>query len=255
MRLHTSESLGFDLQVVVSSSVGSFNAGNYVLDTGTNGWGAGLRTATESVNTQHHATGHLIVAGDTPEVTPWQMGVCIQVDDTSTDLNGTQVYVPGVPMDYYDMRNRLGIWLLDDASTTAVAASQLPLDSLTLAAQPLISISYIEFVEQSTGWVALNSGMYSGDSLRGQLGQVNLYGLPFVVVADGARIYLGGFFPAISSVGIADPTVMVDNINGDGITSDGFTINPPYLGPTPLSDPRNDPRILKVLSETGRLAP
>lgn len=258
MRLHTSESIGVDLQVVVSHVAGGFDAGDYVLDSGTfsTSWGAGLRTTAEPTNAQHHAAGRLFITGDTPGVTPWQMGVCIQVDDTSSDLNGTQVYIPGVPIDYYDMRNRFGIWLLNDASITAVDASQLTLDSLTLASQPLISIANVEYVEASTGWMALNSGMYSGDSLRTTLGQVALYGLPFVVVADGARIYLGGFFSPISSVGIPGPEIIVDNIKNDGFNIDPPLLGPPPpLGPPPVNDPRNDPRILTVLSETGRLAP
>jgi hypothetical protein len=37
----------------------------------------------------------------------------------------------------------------------------------------------------------------------------------------------------------------------DDITADGLVIQPPWTG----TDPRNDARILEVLTETGKLVP
>ena len=62
--------------------------------------------------------------------------------------------------------------------------------------------------------------------------------------ADGTRIYLGTFFASLSSIGPTGP-----NANVEDITSDGFTLRAPWSG----MDPRNDDRILKALTETGKL--
>jgi hypothetical protein len=70
--------------------------------------------------------------------------------------------------------------------------------------------------------------------------------LPFVAVADGARIYLGTFLASLSSISPTGP-----NANVDDITSDGATLLAPWSG----ADPRNDDRILKALTETGKLVP
>ena len=77
-------------------------------------------------------------------------------------------------------------------------------------------------------------------------------GLPIVAVADGVRIYLGGYFAASSSVGVAYPTIYSPAIATD---MSGITIRAPYSGSTPPNDPRFDPRIVKVLTETGRFVP
>ena len=45
--------------------------------------------------------------------------------------------------------------------------------------------------------------------------------LPFVAVADGARIYLGTFLASLSSISPTGP-----NANVDDITSDDVTLKP-----------------------------
>jgi hypothetical protein len=92
--------------------------------------------------------------------------------------------------------------------------------------------------------IGFNPGQKIGDSIRSSLGEP--LGLPFVVVADDVRIYLGTFTSVISSISPAGPNLMTDDI-----TSDELVIQPPWRG----TDPRNDPRILQVLTETGRLVP
>jgi len=156
----------------------------------------------------------------------------------------------GVPMDYYGVRDRFGVWLLSDLTIPASTAAQTPVDSLTLSDQPLVSLSDVEYIEQATGFLAFNSETVAFDSLRATIGNPTMSGLPFVVVADGVKIYMGGFFSPISSIRIPDPMVYTDSI-----TVGGFTISAPEPGPTPPNDPRFDPRIVKVLTETGRFVP
>ncbi len=97
----------------------------------------------DSVNTAHLAIGQIHVIGETPELTPWQLGACVTVADASSDLDGTRLYVPGVPMDYSGVNDRLGIWLLDDPALSATDAALQALDSLTLAATPLTTLTAV----------------------------------------------------------------------------------------------------------------
>jgi len=113
-----------------------------------------------------------------------------------------------------------------------------------LADRPLLDLNRIAYVEKATTKIGFNPGQKIGDSLRTQLGTP--LGLPFVVVADGIRIYLGTFFASLSSIGPTGPNASVEDI-----TSDGFTLLAPWRG----ADPRNDDRILKALTETGKLVP
>jgi hypothetical protein len=250
MRLHTRTTIGQDLNVIVSHGGGPVAAGTYSLQSGSLSWSAWVRYESEPPSTTYHlATGQVMIEGDTPVLAPWKMGVCIQVNNAvASDLNGTMIYVPGVPMDYVGVNDRFGLWLLSDSTTTATAAAKLPLDTLTLAAQPLLSLSNLEYVEQATGFFAINSETYSADNLRQTIGTASVQGIPFVVSADGVRIYLGAVFSPVSSVAISGPMAYTDSI-----TNDGFTIGPSRF--TSASDPRFDPRIVKVLTETGRFVP
>ncbi|MBN1609794.1 MAG: hypothetical protein JW940_24390 [Polyangiaceae bacterium] len=105
--------------------------------------------------------------------------------------------------------------------------------------------SAITFVYPDTGEVGVNpSAWYPGHGLADRLGDVPLNGLPFVVVADGERIYQGAFMTVVSSVASSGPRVMVETS-----TPDGFVIESPVGG----ADPRNDGRILAVLTQTSRM--
>jgi hypothetical protein len=86
--------------------------------------------------------------------------------------------------------------------------------------------------------------------LESEVGKVTLYGVPFVAVADGQRIYLGSFTTPISSYAIAGPEVMVEDIVAGGFP----IVRPANLRPTP-PDPRADSRIVKVLTEAGKVIP
>ena len=104
----------------------------------------------------------------------------------------------------------------------------------------------MEFVEQATGWVQLPKGHLSGDTIRSEVGDVSVFGLPFVVVSQGVRMYVGAFVTLVSSYLPSCPMITVELIE-----STGFTIESPPTG----SDPRNDPRLLQALAEAFRLAP
>jgi hypothetical protein len=254
VNLHTKASLGLDLQVEVIMG-GTPTTGEYTLPTSSSPYlRAAIRTEQEPVQPEHSGSGSLRFAGNPYGTQAWELGICLQLDDTTSPSVGTRIYVPSVIMAPYSWQKRFQLYLLQDTSLTAYAAGQLPLDSLTLATTPLLDLGSIAYVEQATGRIGLNPGQKIGTSLRSRLGQVDMYGLAFVVVADDVRIYLGSFMSPISSVSPTGPWVELDNVGTilEGITENGFVIQPPR---STSPDPRQDPRIIKVLTETGKLVP
>jgi len=173
-----------------------------------------------------------------------EFGLCLEVTDAASNLYETKLYVPRVIIGSYRSRDRFQIFLLKDSTLRSDAVSTLPLDSLVLATSPVLDLRRIAYVEQATTKIGFNPGQKIGESLRSQLGKT--LGTPFVVVADGARIYVGTFTSRISSVGPLGPFVDVEDI-----ADDTFTLKAPMHG----SDPRNDDRIIKALSEGGKLVP
>ena len=81
--------------------------------------------------------------------------------------------------------------------------------------------------------------------------QVGTGGKQFVVVADGQRCYLGAFWIGLSSIGHLNPVIDV------AFRSSSVTIHRrfPYPAKEAIAenDPRSDKRILKVLTELGKV--
>jgi hypothetical protein len=235
VNLHSTASIGYDLQVQLIVSVGT-TLGEYTLGTGR--VSATLRTGQETVSTGHQTWGTASFSASPWGGQPWQLGLCLEVSDTSA-LRGTRLYLPGVTMIAYGTKKRFQIYLLAASSPTT------DLDSMVLAASPMLDLSTIAYVEQSTSRIGLNPGQRWGESLRTKIGQPPQEGVPFVVVADDIRIYRGTF-ATVSEVRPTGPWLYVDSI-----TADEFVIQAPAVG----TDPRSDPRIIQVLTETGKLVP
>lgn len=250
VRLRTRETMGIDLLVEVYAPVGSVAPGLHALGDSLDGWVAHTRDDSEFSAAVAPAKGQVLVIGDRPGDDPWQLGVCITTDSAAANLGVGAVYVPPVAMDYEGSRERFAIWLLQDDSITASEATQLPLSGLALAPDPLITLDMVEYVEESTGWIALSPFRISTGALIDRLGNVSLAGKPFVATADGVRIYLGGFFSELSSIAIGNPEIIIDNIEAEG-----FKIEEPPYTATTVPDPRNDPRIIRVMKETARWVP
>jgi hypothetical protein len=105
-------------------------------------------------------------------------------------------------------------------------------------------LNRIAYIEKATTKIGFNPGQKVGNSLRTRLGTP--LDMPFVVIADGTRIYLGTFTSQISSIGPTGPFVYVEDISADDLF-----LRSPLSG----SDPRSDERIIKALSERGKLVP
>jgi len=137
------------------------------------------------------------------------------------------------------------IFLLSDSKLTPAQAAAQALDSLVLAQSPLLDLSRIAYVSSSTNELGLNPGGKIGDSIRSQLTGVGM-AIPFVILADGARIGLGTFVSSISSSFYAGPNVTIENIQPDSLAL--------MMTPTTVN-PLKDSRVVKALSETGKLIP
>jgi hypothetical protein len=250
INLRTTAALGWDLQVEIIVSAGSISAGTYVIDPSSFSVRASVRTGAEGAQAGHRAVGSVRLAGDLYSSQGAQVGLCLEVDDSTSTLLGTRIYVPNAMMvPPSPWTNRLQMYLLQDSTLTSQDVAAMDLASLTLATTPLLTLGQVAFFEQSTGWLGLNPGQKTGDSLRTKLGRPNLAGLPFVVVADEVRIYLGSFMTAMSSMPGTGPMVTVEDI-----AADGFAIAPTRMS-RPVADPRDDARILQVFQETGKLLP
>jgi hypothetical protein len=246
VNLHASASLGFDVAVELILSLNISTPKEYEVGGSSIAARAAVRKSGEALASAAgiNSQGSLRVFGTDSTTKTWALGMCLEVVNASSDLLGTRIYVPRVTMGSSESNKRFQLFLLKDSTLRSDGVASRPLDDLVLADSPVLDLNRIAYVEKATTKIGFNPGQKIGDTLRTQLGMP--LGLPFVAVADGTRIYLGTFFASLSSIGPTGP-----NANVEDITSDGFTLRAPWSG----TDPRNDDRILKALTETGKLVP
>ena len=177
------------------------------------------------------------------------MGLCLESDSASSPSAGIRLYVPHVTMIPNSLRSRFQIFRLADQSITPEQAQAQSLNSLALAlaATPLLDLGSIYYVEQSTGNIGTPNAYTIGNSLRNPPSVVPLAGLPFVVMVNDVPIYLGTFFRLVSSMIPVGPVIVVDDITDDLVPISA----PKQAG----NDPRFDPSIVQVLTDTGKLVP
>jgi hypothetical protein len=245
VNLHASAWLGFDVAVELILSIDVSTPKEYEVGGSSYATRAVTRKSGDALAIGgNNSQGSLRVLGADTTAKTWALGMCLEVVDASSSLLGTRIYVPRVTIGSYESNQRFQLFLLKDSTLRSDGVATQRLDDLVLAASPVLDLNRIAYVEKATTKIGFNPGQKIGDTLRTQLGTP--LGLPFVAVADGIRIYLGTFFASLSSIGPIGP-----NANVEDITSDGFTLRVPSSGP----DPRNDERIVKALTETGKLVP
>lgn len=179
---------------------------------------------------------------------PYKVSLCAQIAAPGQPLDGLRLYVQAFPVARWGWHGRFAVKLLADPKVTAQAALQQPLAGLALDPEPLLGLSHVGWYTQGH---KLHWGMLTGrKALLNRVGPVGTQGVPFVVEADGQRVYLGAFYSLLSSQSFAGPVVTAEEVDDDGLT-----IAPAYAAPPGTPDVRADPRILKVLSEAGKLVP
>jgi hypothetical protein len=169
------------------------------------------------------------------------------VVNAAPNLAATWIHVPAIAIPPAAWSSRFQIYLLEDPSLPTSQAALVPLDELVLAQRPLyVDLTTLLSVERSSGLFRLVPDEPSAALVRRQVEGTGSLNLPFVVVADGARIYMGAFVSALSSYRYPGPIAPLEELQDDRLT---------ILGPAAGDDPRWDPRIVKVLSEASRLLP
>jgi hypothetical protein len=250
VNLHTLAQLGFDLDLDIVYSAGSVPPGQYPVDPSLSLLASPFRSVVMrkygETTSKIDLVGTVTASGIPSGLTARYLGLCLETDNASSPSAGVRLYVPPVTMIPAGLGSRFQIFRLADQSITPTQAQAQSLDSLVLADAPLLDLWPIYYVEQSTGNIGTPRAAGLGISLRDPPSSVPLSGSPFVVVVDKVPIYLGTFFRLVSSMMPVGPVIVVDDI-----TDDLVPISAPKVG----NDPRFDPRIVQVLTDTGKLVP
>ncbi|MFC1619395.1 hypothetical protein ACFL45_05565 [Candidatus Neomarinimicrobiota bacterium] len=135
----------------------------------------------------------------------------------------------------------LALYLLLPDTLNAIEAADLPLDSLILTNEPIISLDEIKIYDWSDHSFSIKQAAY--DRLKSlEDAGVSTHGLPFVLVVDDERIYLGAFWPLYSSLIPLFPYIEVAPLR---LEIQQWHDSDP--------DPRYDPRIRDMLDAAGVL--
>lgn len=128
-------------------------------------------------------------------------------------------------------------------------AMKLKLEEVPVESQPVFTdkdlISY--------KWKEHELELRKDYDLNKSLGKVPLDGLPFVVFANGKRIYLGAFWTPLSSLASIIPAIMVMVPMMPQQTTIRIGAGYPDKMPNGQIDPRNDNLIYNALKSTGKL--
>jgi hypothetical protein len=147
--------------------------------------------------------------------------------------------------------NSFGIYLTAEPVDRRITAyGKGDWSRVRLAESPLISATDIVSYDFTNHTVRLRA------EALGKIPKPPVEGTPFVVVADGQRIYLGAFTTGFSSMSFAVPSIMVNrrmlvtNQPTDTVVIERAYPSPSFgVGP----DPRGDPRIKTALKALHKL--
>ncbi len=139
-----------------------------------------------------------------------------------------------------------GIYLVAFTADKPWGAATLgELATLPLAKEPVLSDADILSYDFASHQMLVRRGGLS------RLPNPSVWGAPFVVVADGQRIYLGAFGTMLSSSSTSVPTILVDFRD----LTNSLTIDSAYPGAAFAEgpDPRSDERIRVALAGLKKL--
>ena len=139
--------------------------------------------------------------------------------------------------------NSFGIYLLAEPVDPRILAGKVDWSHVNLQSTPVISESDILAYDFTEHWITLKAGAFK------RLPLPSIPGTPFVVVANGERIYLGAFTTPLSSQSLAVPSILVLAGGRASLPADTVQIDRAYppasFGAGP--DPRSDERIRRTL--------
>ena len=149
-------------------------------------------------------------------------------------------------------KHSFGIYLVNDGKFTEVGTDpyylkgvDVDLHTAQLSGEPIISDKDIIEYDWNSHTVTVS------DDAVARIPRPDSFGIPFIVIADGNRCYVGGFWTMVSSVSCPCPVIEVNDAK-DGT----FRIRTGYPGDVNLpkeNDPRFDKRIKKSLKALGKL--
>ncbi|MFC1483558.1 hypothetical protein ACFL6Q_00745 [Candidatus Neomarinimicrobiota bacterium] len=144
----------------------------------------------------------------------------------------------------------LALYLLIPDTLNAIEAADLPLDSLVLADEPILSLGEIRTYDWSDHSFTITSTAYNRmENVLGENGsRINLEGIPFILTVNGERIYLGAFWNPISSLPWHCSAITFPPLTESPLI---LNIIAPWRDVTP--DQRSDHRIREVLDAAGVL--
>jgi hypothetical protein len=152
---------------------------------------------------------------------------------------------PGRGVEIYEVRGY-------ETSGSDLSYQSFEPDAVELEATPVLEDSEILTYDLGSHVFDLT---VTRDELKTRVGQIPMYGTPFVLAVDGARVLGGWFWVAISSVSCTrcitlEPDFPVDIAYESKIELEyGY----PSTFERPSPDPRQDPRLIDRLREDGRL--
>ena len=143
-----------------------------------------------------------------------------------------------------DEEKTFGIYLLKDTSLITSDAKKLSVESLQLQETPIIKINDIVEYNWEEQVITLTSEAF--DRFKGVENKIkSTYGLPFIVVANQQKIYLGNIYPMYSSYIHEDlPYVAVAPF---------LEMRVSKVPLQSIEDKRKDGRIYSVLNECNKL--
>jgi len=154
----------------------------------------------------------------------------------------------------HQMRRKglFAIYLLADGSMNGRDAARAALASLKLQDKPLITENDIVEYRWQTHTLVLKPGAEKRFPSPG------VWGIPFVLVADGKPQYLGAFWTHFSSASFEHPVITTPRFepkSEPGVVE--YTIDRAYPGATTgmKDDPRENETVRTVLQSLGKLVP
>lgn len=148
-----------------------------------------------------------------------------------------------------------GIYLPADEKINASDALKLKLDEIRLQEKPLLALEDFVCYSWEDHWFKLTPEALKKLPKPSPPENRLLRGIPFVVVADGKRIYLGAFWTSISSMSFPNPVIIADEM-WLPYRRNWLTIDRAYPGATPEQsndDPRNSPLLKSVMESAGKI--
>ncbi len=145
----------------------------------------------------------------------------------------------------------LSIYVTKVEINSNLAYQNFNLESANLIGEPIISYNQILSYDTSNHIITLSN---SRDSLKNKIGQISIYGEPFIVTVDSQKIYGGWFWSPVSSIPCHSAVIILDGII-DSLKSNEIKIKLGYPNENQFKgiDYRNNKLIIDCLIRDNKI--